>query len=211
MKGLNSVRRSAALGLSLLLPVAMAVMLSTAASAYGAANWQAAFSGNFNNLSGTGGSTGFWGWCDFAGGISSGNSADCSLSFYFFGIGGANGSTSFGPLTEQINGTAWDVEPTRFPVPTLPPNDFFITAGSLTFTGPVVAKAIAAGIIPPGCTVTGSTATCPIPNAEAAGIYAPDTGVPAAAGHFSLASVFELLGLTVPPGSHIDIQVTQIQ
>lgn len=213
MKGLARVRRSLALCLSLGLPLGMAVVLSTSASAYGAANWQTAFSGNFNNITGTGGSTGFWGWCEFAGGVSSGNNADCSFSQYFFSSGGANGAASFGPLTIKINGTAWDIESSTFPPLTLPPlPDFFITDGTVTFTGPAVVKAVAAGFLPPACTVTGSTVTCSIPVLEATTppLYAPDTGIPAAAGHYSLASIFELLGLTVPPGSHIDIQVTQI-
>ena len=52
------------------------------ASAYGKANWQAALTGTFN-VPATGVSEGFWGWCDFAGGVLSGTNADCQLAEYF--------------------------------------------------------------------------------------------------------------------------------
>ena len=204
---MNGIRRLFVIGSGLALTIGLTVASAGSASAYGQANWQVAFSGNFNHTSGGGGASGFWGWCDFAGGVQSGSDADCSLSNYFFGSGGA--STGF-LVNERIQGTAWDMEPTTFPAPGLPANDFFITAGSVTLTGPMIAKSIASGFVPPGCSVTGSTATCPIPALEALHFYSPDTGVPAAAGHFSLAQVFELLGQPVPPGTHIDIQVNQI-
>ncbi len=117
---------------------------------------------------------------------------------------------------EQISGTAWDMEPFSpppFPLPpTFPTKDFFITAGTVTLAGPTIAQIIASGPPPPGsgCTATGSTATCPIPFLEAIGLYSPDTGIPAGPGHFSLKSVFEFLGLSVPPGSQTNIQVTQV-
>jgi hypothetical protein len=46
---------------------------------------------------------------------------------------------------------------------------------------------------------------------EAIHPYSPDTGIPAAAGHYSMAAIFEMLGIPIPPGVHTDIQVTQIQ
>jgi hypothetical protein len=101
-----------------------------------------------------------------------------------------------------------DASPER--VTCMNPTDFYITAGTVKLTGPTVVKAIAAGFFPVGpglCRLTGNTATCPIPVLEFAGIYSPDTGVPAAAGHYSLV---EVLGSAVPPGQHIDIQVTQV-
>lgn len=59
---------------------------STRAHAYGPANWQATFSGTGVNPQF--GGFGFWGWCDFAGGVSSGNSGDCQFSQYFHQPGG---------------------------------------------------------------------------------------------------------------------------
>jgi hypothetical protein len=54
---------------------------SHTARAYGKANWQAAFSGTFVTPGSGGG--GFWGWCDFGGGVNSGNTGDCEFSQYF--------------------------------------------------------------------------------------------------------------------------------
>jgi hypothetical protein len=204
----NGIRRLFVVGSGLALTIGLLVAAAGSASAYGKANWQVAFSGNFNNTSGGGGSSGFWGWCDFAGGVQNGTDADCSVTNYFFSRSGA--STGF-LVSERIHGTAWDMEPTQFNPPPLPPLDFFITDGTVTLTGPTVLKAIAAGMVPPDCTVSGSTATCSIPVLEAAGIYGPDTGVPAAAGHYSLANILKMFGQKAPPGTHIDIQVTQIR
>jgi hypothetical protein len=203
----NGIRRLLVVGSGLALTIALTVAAAGPAGAYGKANWQVAFSGNSNNTSGGGGSSGFWGWCDFAGGVTSGTDADCSVNNYFFSGGGA--STGF-LVSERIHGTSWDMEPTLFNPPPLPPNDFFITDGTVTLTGPTVIKAVAAGMVPPTCTLTGSTVTCSIPVLEAAGIYAPDTGVPAVAGHYSLAKILAMFGQKAPPGTHINIQVTQI-
>ena len=85
--------------------------------------------------------------------------------------------------------------------------DFHITGGTVTLTGPSVVQLVAAGQVPPGCSVTGSTATCPIA-VIGGGSNDVDTGVPAAAGHYSLTKLF---GSAVPPGAHIDIQVTQVR
>jgi hypothetical protein len=204
---MQRVRRRFALASTLLLPIAMAIVLSISASAYGPANWQAAFSGNFNNATAGGGGSGFWGWCEFAGGVLSGGDADCSTPFYFHPPG--NASNGF-LLNSRIHGSAWDTEATTFPSLAPGVNDFFINAGTVTLTGPNIAKALAAGFVPPGCTLGGSTLTCPIPVLEAAGLFMPDTGIPAQAGHFSLQSIAEMVGFAVPPGTHIDIQVTQI-
>ncbi len=202
-------------GLALLMVLSMAIVAAPhARAAYGTANWQVAFSGNFN-MPGVG-SVGFWGWCAFAGstdGGLSGSSAECTLTEYFL----SNGVTGGALFHEQISGTAWDMEapivPAPFPLPPgFPPNDFFIPAGTVTLTGPTIAGIIASGPPPPGsgCTATGSTATCPIPFLEFVGLYSPDTGIPAGPGHFSMKSIFEFLGLPVPPGSQTNIKVTEL-
>jgi hypothetical protein len=54
------------------------------------------------------------------------------------------------------------------------------------------------------------TLTCSIPSAEALGLYAPDTFIPASPGHYSFAKIVEMFGMEVPPGVHINIQVNQL-
>lgn len=188
-------------GLAIL--IAAVVASSASASAYGRANWQTAFSGNFNS---PGASSGFWGWCAFFGGVTSGNDADCQVTMYF-------GGASTGTIHEAIHGTAWDTEPTLFPPPLAPAPDFFINAGSVTLTGSAVARLLGSGSPPPpGCTVSGGTVSCPIPVLEALNppIYSPDTGIPAAPGHYSLEAFGDMAGFTIPPGTHINIQVNQL-
>jgi len=191
----NWIRRYLTIGSAFAVTISTVILLSTSASAYGAANWQAAFSGNFNS---PGSSFGFWGWCDFVG-VTSGEDADCALSNYFFGARGA--STGF-LVAERIQGSAWDVEACS-PGFCLAPDtqDFFITDGTVVLSGPNIAQMVKANFVPPGCTVSGATATCPIPVLEGLGFYTPDTGIPAAAGHYAFSA----------PGSHIMIQVIRIR
>lgn len=58
------------------------VATATPAMAYGKANWQVTFAATATSPS-TGNATGFWGWCDFAGGVTSGTSGDCQIATYF--------------------------------------------------------------------------------------------------------------------------------
>jgi hypothetical protein len=89
----------------LLLVVAGAVGLlafaAAPASGYGKATWQTAFNGTFN-FPGTGTALGFWGWCDFAGGISSGTDADCQIAEYFHAPAGTGWTCQL-----TIAGTSW--------------------------------------------------------------------------------------------------------
>jgi hypothetical protein len=200
---LNWIRRCFTIGSALVATISMVALLSTSAGAYGPANWQTAFSGNFNTPGS--GNSGFWGWCDFVG-STSGTDADCSLANYFFGATGA--STGF-LASERIHGSAWDEEPCS-PMFCLFPGaqDFFITAGTVTLSGPSIAQAVKAGMVPTGpgqCTVAGTVATCPISVLEPLGIYSPDTGIPAAAGHYALRGIFG------SPGSHVMVQVNSIR
>jgi len=198
---MNKMRRFLVVGSGLAVLIAAGVATSTTASAYGRANWQTAFSGNFNS---PGASSGFWGWCAFFGGVTSGNDADCQVTMYF-------GGASTGTIHESIHGTAWDTEPTSFGPPLAPAPDFFINDGSVTLTGSTIAGLRSAGSPPPpGCTVSGGAVNCPIPVLEAIGFYSPDTGIPATPGHFSLEALGDLIGITIPPGTHINVQVTQI-
>lgn len=128
----------------------------------------------------------------------------------FNGAGASTGNL----FHQSIHGTAWSMKPTTMgpPLPGLPADDFFITDGTMTITGPLVVKVIgpSGGPIPPGCTLSGQSATCPLSVFEGFGLYNPDTGVPAAPGHYSFANLLEAVGVEVPPGSHVNVQVNQI-
>jgi hypothetical protein len=72
----------------------LGVFAATPAQAYGAENWQLGFAGTgvFPNgigsfPSGTG--FGFWGWCTFGGGVTSGTNGDCQFAQYFHVPSGA--------------------------------------------------------------------------------------------------------------------------
>lgn len=78
------VRRALGIGLA---GIAIAAMTATPVHAYGQATWQTTFAGT-GTVPGSGG-FGFWGWCDFGGGVTSGSSGDCQFAQYFHGTGGA--------------------------------------------------------------------------------------------------------------------------
>lgn len=68
--------------LGLLVVAMLTVLAATPAQAYGQENWQIGFAGTGVAPS-TGFGFGFWGWCAFGGGVSSGNTGDCQFSQYF--------------------------------------------------------------------------------------------------------------------------------
>lgn len=72
------------------LVAALAVYATTSAPAraYGPENWQIAANGT-GVFPGTGQGFGFWGWCAFGGGVSSGNTGDCQFAQYFHGPAGS--------------------------------------------------------------------------------------------------------------------------
>jgi hypothetical protein len=73
-----SLRRSIlGIGLAALL----AVSVASPAFAYGKENWQIAFSGTGVAPAAQNG-FGFWGWCAFGGGVTSGTNGDCEFSQY---------------------------------------------------------------------------------------------------------------------------------
>ncbi len=168
-----------------------------AAHAYGTSNWQVGFSGNCDNKTICGGTFGFWGWCAFSGGVNSGNEADCQMAFYSFS---ANGN--FGPLQTAIMGTAWNIGPSSM----TRSNDFFITAGTVSFHLPPAQE----GPLPPACTISGTTATCPIPAAEAIHIYSPDTLILVVPGHISSTMCFVPGPPISAPGCNFNQQLTQV-
>ena len=82
-----------------------AAVSAAPATAYGKATWQAALTGTFEFPT-TGFGLGFWGWCDFAGGVTSGDDADCQIAEYFH-----NPPPEFGPAFTcelSVAATAWD-------------------------------------------------------------------------------------------------------
>jgi hypothetical protein len=95
---------------SVLAVVSLAAVAITApsASAYGKANWQTTLVGTFN-FPATGVGFGFWGWCDFAGGVRSGNDADCQLAEYMHFPAGTGWTCEL-----SIQATSWDQSPSFF-------------------------------------------------------------------------------------------------
>jgi hypothetical protein len=163
----------------------VAVVLSAAPSparAYGPdALWQIGLSFNCNNpsvcLNPPFGIGGFWGWIEF----DPEGMGDATLT------GCSHLSSSLGVLTGadylHIEITNWTIASAY---PGAPPT-FVITDGTVTFTG---------------VNTKGAPVTVPL---SALGVL--DTGVPAAAGHYSIPSLF---GFTPPPGVNFQIQVVQI-
>lgn len=162
----------------------LAVVLGAAPSTAGAygpnALWQIGLSFNCNDpslcLNPPFGIGGFWGWIEFdAAGMGDATLTGCSHL-----------STSLGVLTGadhlQVQITNWTIGPGS-----AGPATFFITDGTVTFTG----------VNTKGAPVT-------VPLSVLGGL---DTGVPAAAGHYSVPSV---MGFTPPPGVNFQIQVVQI-
>jgi hypothetical protein len=96
--------------MSVLAVLATAVVAVSASSAlaYGKANWQTTLVGTFN-FPATGYSFGFWGWCDFAGGVTSGDSADCELAEYMHAPAGSGWTCHL-----SVDGTSWDQSASAF-------------------------------------------------------------------------------------------------
>jgi hypothetical protein len=189
---LGKLSRSKLIAILPVLIVALAApMITPSVHAYGPANWQVGFAGTFTTPGS--GNSGFWGWCAFAGGTgspaTSGTDADCQISEYF------GPSHSF-QVRESISGTAWTEGPCTLP-PCVTASDFYITDGTMTLTGPTIEQGIHSGQaqqLPPSCTISGMTITCPLSVWESLGVYSPDTGIPAKAGHYNLNSLIGQVG-----------------
>jgi len=149
-----------------------------AVHAYGnTALWQIGVSLNCNNPSFCGTMLGgFWGWVEF----DSGGLGDGTLT----GCGHLTGPTSQGTAgADHFNAeiTGWTIMSGS-----AGPMTFFVTSGTMTFTG----------TIPRGPPITVPISPTPL-----------DTGFPAASGHFSSQTIF---GLRAPPGTNFEIQVVQL-
>jgi hypothetical protein len=80
----------------------LGVSATTSAMAYGAENWQLGFAGT-GTAAGTASGFGFWGWCAFSGGVTSGNDGDCQLSQYLH-LPAGGGIT----CQESLDITSWN-------------------------------------------------------------------------------------------------------
>lgn len=107
------------------------------ALAYGRATYQVAFNGT-GVFPGTGVGFGFWGWCEFAGGVTSGTDGDCEFSQYAHGPAGSGFTCEV-----SLNISAWDATGGTFVITgTASVNPARLTGpcvslfpGSPTFTG----------------------------------------------------------------------------
>jgi len=121
------------------------VATATPAMAYGKANWQLTFAGTAN-LPSTGNSFGFWGWCDLAGGVASGNSGDCQIAQYVHAPAGG-GFTCH----ENIDLTAWT---------TTTGTGTFVLSGSVAVV-PVSVTDLCLGLFPGSSPFAGVNSTIP--------------------------------------------------
>jgi hypothetical protein len=172
MKGIFKSRLVLTCVTLVLLAGALAVALvsnahSRSALAYGKENWQIGVSAT-GVLPGTGVGFGFWGWCAFGGGVTSGNNGDCQFSQYQHAPSGS-GIPAF-TCEESFDITSWEAEKLSSPFVT-----FVIDAATVT--------------VHP----TSQTGNCLAFFPGPAG-FPVDTGFPAAAGHYNLGGIGGLRG-----------------
>jgi hypothetical protein len=128
------MRRSLARTLVVTVTVAILGILANAPSALAYGNntqWQLGFAGTLTAPS-TGFGFGFWGWCAFGGGVTSGNTGDCQVSQYFHSPSGRV------TCEQDINITSW----------TGAGGTFVLLSGTTT-THPASAPCQLAGGLPP--------------------------------------------------------------
>ncbi len=173
--------------------------LIPAANAYGQEQFQIGFSFNCNSAvaGNVCNGVGFWGWCTFGGG---GTTGDCQITFYNFN--GVLGLPAFGPAHLSIDYTRWTTGTGSFALPTQPslPGFFAMGAGTSILTGS--GANILQALFP-------SSFTCPstpVPSPN----FLCDTGIPAVPGHYTWNQIPFLPFLPTQPGLHLNEQVTQI-
>ncbi|HLZ71557.1 MAG TPA: hypothetical protein VKV26_16765 [Dehalococcoidia bacterium] len=114
--------------LGLLMAATLGVFAATPALGYGQENWQIGLAGT-GVAPGTGVGFGFWGWCAFGGGVSSGNTGDCQFAQYFHGPAGS-GFTCH----ESLDISAWTAGGGTFVITgTVSVNPANVTAPCLAF------------------------------------------------------------------------------
>ena len=126
----------------------LAISVASPAFAYGKENRQTTFAGT-GVAPGTGSGFGFWGWCAFGGGVTSGNNGDCEFSQY---VHGPSGSVT---CEVSLNISAW----TRA-------SGTFVITGTAT-AHPASSTAACVAIFPGSTTFTGLDSGIP----AAAGHY----------------------------------------
>lgn len=171
------------------LAVAVLAVSAAPASAYGKATWQAAMTGTFV-YPGTGGGFGFWGWCDFAGGITSGNDADCQVAEYLHAHGGSGWTCEL-----TVDATSWDESVSAFfGFPT------FHVTGRLTVRPGNLTEAQREACI--GFYDTGD----PTALVSSTTLTDVDTFMPAAPGHYDFNDVVPAFGAT----GEFNFTITQV-
>lgn len=134
--------------------------LASPANAYGKANWEITFSATAHLSDGT--MTGFWGWCDLAGGTNSGNTGDCQITQYVH-----PGFTCH----ESLDLTAW----------TGPPGATFLISGDATVVPASLTQACV-GLFPGSTSFTGANSGIPAAPGHyslgAAAVFGPGTTGP---------------------------------
>src|SRR5579863_10250777 len=88
--------------LGVLVAATLVIFVATPALAYGKENWQIGFAGT-GVAPGTGQGFGFWGWCTFSGGVTSGNDGDCQFAEYIHGPSGSGFTCE-----ESLDISSWD-------------------------------------------------------------------------------------------------------
>jgi hypothetical protein len=167
------------------LACAVVATSATPALAYGKSTWQAALTGTFT-FPATGYGLGFWGWCAFAGGVTSGDDADCQIAEYMHAPAGSGWTCEL-----SIEGTSWDQSAESFP-------PFFVT---FHVTGSLVVR--------PGHLTADQKAACISfftgGDGKSTTFTNVDTFIPAAPGHYNI-------GRGIIPGSvgEFNFTVTQI-
>ena len=94
--------------LGLLIAAMLGVFVANPALAYGKENWQIGLSGT-GVAPGTGVGFGFWGWCAFGGGVTSGTDGDCQFAQYFHAPAGSGFTCHI-----SLDITSWDASSGTF-------------------------------------------------------------------------------------------------
>ena len=120
--------------LTIALGIGLLIATSSSVGAYGGgpANWQIGFAGTAVFPT-TGVGFGFWGWCEFTGGVVAGNSGDCQVSQY---VHSPSGNVN---CEQSINVNAW----------TAASGTFVISETSTTHPSTATFTCLAAGGVPP--------------------------------------------------------------
>jgi len=139
----------------------LAISVASPAFAYGKETYQVAFSGTATQP-GVGG-FGFWGWCAFAGGVTSGNDGDCEFSQYNHGLFPGASVT----CEESLDVSSWSISPVT--------GDFVIT-GTVT--------------VHPSTLSSSQMAAC-LALFPGSGTFSNvDSEIPARPGHYNIGNVF---------------------